>query len=258
LTSARILPMLVTLAPLACGVALGHDAWVVSQAEAVKRALDYTGLGVQPHVTVSAEATTVPADDDVPFLRLAGKPAWRVTLDNVTLAVRGRTGKVHENPTIRRLDVWLDRADGRLLKIVSPHPVGVDPPTSPSSASLEGRLEGMGQRFEGVPAEMPRINFMQGLQSITEGIGGTSMAKQVEAIYVLLRHTISEDTPYMPCRKAPCPRWIITLRYLPPTPFPGPPAPGGGRTTVYRRPFENYEHEVDPTTGKWLGATTAP
>lgn len=220
----------------------------ITEADALKRALEYTGLAVQPQVTLSAERTAVPADEDVPFLRLGGKPAWRVSLSNVRLVVRGPDGKPYENPRISRLHVWIDTTDGRLLKIESPFPGDVTPTTRRSIPERETGVEHRGERYEGLPAELPRINFMQALQSVAEGFGGTVTAKQIEGLYVLVRHLTPHETPLLPCRDTPCPRWVITLRYLPPW---GrlPPEPGA---------FEHHRHQVDPSTGKYLGGGNIP
>jgi len=114
----------------------------ISQADTIKLALQYTGLGEEKDVTVSARRENAPEDDNVPFLRLGGKPVWRVRLDNVRLTVRDPSGKTYENPTIHRLDVFLDRANGSLLKIVSPFPADVDPSTRPSLAKREQDMQG--------------------------------------------------------------------------------------------------------------------
>ncbi len=226
----------------------------ISQEQAISRALQYSGLGVQPEVTVSAEATTVPADDDVPFLRLAGKPAWRITLDNVRIVTRGPDGKAYENPYIHSLDVWLDRADGRLFKIISPPPPDVDASLKATLALREASVKSGPKRYVGLPAEMPRVNFIQMLQSRPGGTGGPTEYKQVEALYVLLRQVDVEESPSFPCRDKPCPRWITSTRYLPPTPFFGLP-PGVRQEDLAPRPFTHFRTEIDPETGKILGSS---
>ena len=239
--TALLTAMLLTIGLAPHGVQAISVVIEISQTDAVKRAFDYTGLGVQPDVTVSAEATTVPADDDVPFLRLAGKPAWRVTLDNVRIITRGPDGKAYENPNIHRLDVWLDRADGRLLKIISPLPADIGPSAQPTLAEREDWMERGPERYEGLPPEMPRIDFMRALQSAADAGGRTTAAKQIEALYVLVRHAVKQDTPYLPCRNTPCPRWMITCRYVP---------PGGPH-----RGHVGFDHDlvrIDANTGKWF------
>jgi hypothetical protein len=224
----------------------------ITQEQAIARAFEYTGLGLQPDVTTSAQATTVPADDDVPFLRLAGKPAWRVTLDNVRLLARGADGKAYVNPYIHRLDVWLDRSDGRLFKIISPDPPGVDLSLKATRAQREKGVESGPHRYVGLPAEMPGVNFVEALNCISQSIGGVTTCKQIEGLYVLLRQVDVEESPEFPCRDNPCPRWILGTRYLPPTPCfgcpPGTPLP----------PFSHFRTEIDPDTGKRLGTSESP
>ena len=114
--------------------------------------------------------------------------------------------------------------------------------------------------YDGLPIEMPRINLIQALQSVAEGLGGTTQAKQIEALYVLSRRTVSKETvpTAVPCREAPCTRWEITLRYLPPVRPIGLAGPGGKRPRITLPPFMHFRHDVDPGTGKWLRAETVP
>jgi len=175
--------------------------------------------------------------------------------------VRGPSGEPYENTTIHRLDVWLNRSDGRLLKIISAFPADMDASARPTGGQ---RGQGMNARFEGydgVPAQMPRVNFMQALQSAEEGLGGTTVAKQIESLYVLLRQTVSKRiAPVAPCRESPCPRWAITLRYLPVIRHA---PPGDYQREALPHPptgirFENIRHYIDPATGEWLGAGNVP
>jgi hypothetical protein len=234
---------------------LGTPAPAITQQQAIARAFEYTGLGVQPQVTASAELTTVPADDNVPFLRIAGKPAWRVTLDKVRLVARDEKGNVIENPTIHRLDVWLNAADGRLLKVISPFPEGMDPSTRPTLAQREDWMTRSAERYYGVPTEMPTLNFMQALESA--GPHGAAMAKQLEGLYVFYKEGVGEGETVCPAsgKPSPCPLWEITMRYLPP--FEGF-GTSGAPSQAGRRPFSHWRIHIDPSTGKWLGMGTVP
>ncbi len=245
-------------APTAYGGGLAQ----IGQVQAIGRALDYTGLGVQPEVTVSADRTTVPADDDVPFLRLAGKAAWRVTLDNVRIIIRGSDGKAYENPIIHRLDVWLDRADGRLFKIISPPPPDVDPSLRASLAQREASVKSGPERYVGLPEVLPAVKFMDTLQP-GRSVGART-AKQVEGLYVLVRDATAEEIPDVPCRQTPCARWIISTRYLPPTPYFGLP-PGVREEDLPHPAFTHSRTVIDAETGKplmtqesWQGIMAIP
>jgi len=242
---------------IACGLVLAASP-EISEADAVRLAFQYTGVGDQKDITLTASRENIAADDNVPFLRLAGRPAWRVRLDNVRIVVRGPSGETYENPLIHRLDVFLDAGNGRLLKIISPFPPDAAPATQPTLAQREKRMRY--ERYDGLPPEIPGVNFMQALQSAQEGLGGATKAKQIEALYVLFRRTVPvEIAPIAECRDAPCPRWLVTLRYLPPIDPPLLLRRLDGKPAQYRTPpFEHWQHHVDPVTGKWLGAGTVP
>lgn len=219
-----LLTWLLTVVVLLAGRPLSARAYAeIVQADAIHRALQYTGLGAQEQVVVTAERTTVPADDNVPFLQLAGKVVWRVVFKNVRIAVRVGE-KTYENPTIRELEVWLDRNTGLLYKVISPFPADESPSTRPALLQRERDVAQGPVRYDGVPTEMPGVDLMEAIQSTEdEGLGGATKAKQIEALYVVWRHTVygadpDAETlpPPLPCYETPCRRWVITYRYLPP------------------------------------------
>lgn len=235
----------------------------ISQADATERALRYTGLGDQPQIRISAEPGIVPADDNVPFLQLAGRSVWRVVMKDVRILIRDADGVAHVNPSIRELEVLLDHTDGRLLKITSPSPPDQDPARKqPASGEREESVASRLERYEGVAPELPQVTFVAALQSTQDqGIGGATQAKQIEALYVLVRRTAGpeENLPEaqdveMPCWRNPCQRWIITFRYLPPV-LPPPPSGAG---PIALPPFVHVQNEVDAITGEWVRAGSTP
>ena len=236
--------------------------------DAIKLALEITGLVGKEVVTAAARLETLSAADDVPFLRLAGRTVWRVKLEDVEIIVRGPAhgneyelpwhrepeGKTYKNESINELDVLLDKATGKLVKIISPLPEDIDPATQASLAEQEEWMQDHRESYEDLADEPPSITFLEALQAAAEGLGGVPEARQIEAVCVSYRRVSSQASLAYgspgPCHDAACPRWFVTLRYLPPI--------GIQRPGHVPAPFVHCRHEIDSSTGEWLSAGNVP
>lgn len=130
----------------------------------------------------------------------------------------------------------------------------MDPSLRATLARREESVKRGPERYVGLPAEMPRVNFAQALQSLAGGIERPALCKQVDGLYVLLRQVDVPESPAFSCRDKPCPPWIISTRYLPPTPYLGLP-PGVRAEDLPLPPFSHFRTEIDPDTGKPLGTS---
>lgn len=257
-------PLGVGLAVLLGGMVLFCNGIVQAQgldkAQAIQKALALTGLADEKQIETSAVEEVLSEADQPPFLKLTGHPIWRVSLANIKIIVRDPAtpgefqkpwhredgGAIREHESIHSLDVLIDKATGKLIRIRSPLVSGY-----PSKRSDEEDLKASRRRYVGLPDEAPKVNLLEALQATYEGWGNIREAKQIKAVYVLYQTEIAP-----PCRDAPCPIWAIIFTGVSPIKC-GPPAPPpNGEPIPYVPPaYLTMRHLVNAVTGDWMGAS---
>jgi len=252
---------------LFCGSVLccsSAQAQGLDNAQAIQKALTVTGLAGMEQVQIAAKQENLQEADKLPFLNMAGDCLWRVSLLDIKPIVRkpakgkewGRPwyredgGAPVELEQVHSLDVLINKASGKIIKVSSPFVSGY-----PSKFSDEESLRAEGKQYVGLPDVPPKISLMEALQATFEGLGDTPAAKQIEASYVLY----TTDIPSSSCHDSPCPVWAIILKGVPPLMWSiTPVAPGEDGKPAGPPPYLNMRHLVNAVTGEWMGASSIP
>ena len=213
-----------------------------------------TGFSKLPGITKSFEKVDV-NDDNTPFLhkQINGrKGVWRVRIGNVRLKLRSGVPGFKDR-YVRNFELLIDPNTGDLLRITSRFD-GNDPnmlPEPPAAYAEKQFLSGE-EVYHGFPAQAPKINFLEALNSVgSNGIGSPFLAKEIYAVYVM--HS-EKGRPHRAV-------WAITLRGIPYRPLTGKPlslidVPDEQVVPVWKR--NKMRNIVDATTGKVLFATSSP
>lgn len=217
----------------------------INKEDAILAAFRFTQLNRLPGVTVSGREIIV-SEDTTPFLAnsINGRRAWLVEVDHVTLRLPSADTKVNDH-FVRTFHITIDANSGQLLRVKSsgePKTTTLRPEAGASSA--EAQIKSSGERYEGIPDVEPKISLLQALDNIFTGGGGSPfLAQEINASYIF------ESKGQSPLRRV----WVITLRGLPPFPFPGPP---GGQVPDWQR--NHFRNVVDADSGTLLFCTTVP
>lgn len=207
---------------------------------AIDRAKAYLGFNDALMRSPSADQGNY-EQNTVPFVsaRFRGKTIWKVTLPNIVPSDLDSEQRGYD-PTPFTFVASIDAQTGELISVdaTKPHQ---DPDVlpEPSIAAAESDLHSVGERYEGIPTELPKVP----LQRVIQNLGNISFAKELHAVYVL--HSIH--------KKETKPVWAITLRGLPPI------RPKGGDPDAVPTWQRNHlRYVVDSTTGEVLFITNLP
>jgi len=184
----------------------------------------------------------MPEKDETPFLnnQIAGQNVWRVTIENVSLELA--SAPQLSDRFARTLDVIIDPANGRVLKIETRWPASVPEMASPAAAddAADQMRRSGNEVYHAFPDEEPQITFMQALDVIYRASGTNALvAKQVTGQYVL----------WSKMGALPRKVWAITIRGVLPRKAP----PSAPRDATYQ-----YREIVDAITGEWIGGSNIP
>jgi hypothetical protein len=217
---------------------------IATESAAIERANRLTGLN---QLTASAAARRIViSSSNLPFLagEVVGQPAWQVdfgkTALRLKLALRG-----FQDSYQREFRVILLERGGQLVGVSSRYE-GEDPDMRepPSAESAQRQLQGGSEVYTGLPADDPKIVFLDALNVVlTKGSGSPFLAKVIEGVYVM---DSSRGSPARPV-------WAITLRGLPPFSAHGP---GADSVPVWQR--NHMRNVLDAMTGQLLFATNTP
>lgn len=194
-------------------------------------------VGFTETAAFSAESRLVKlSDDNTPFLKkeFIGRPIWDVVLTDWSVALKSDPDA--RDRYRRTLDVYLDPANGKTLKVVSRWPEGAPPMRPmPGAEEAEAKFRGKGQEFHGFPADSPPISFVEALDTVQrEGFGDVLEASQIMANCVLWSNMGREPRPV----------WVVTLWGIPPVRTPTSNAP-----VEARRCFTTV---IDARTGQFI------
>jgi len=203
-----------------------------STAEAIARANSLTGLERLSGKPIAIAVKV--AEDVTPFLgqRNVGKPAWRLEYPAAA-------------PYQSKFVVLLDAVTGHLLSITAMVDEGRrDSDNMPLYDEATRILRSQDEVYEGYPAQDPKVDFLNALESIAQGgFGSPGRARMIHAVYVLdsQRGATSRGV------------WAITLRGLPPIAAHGPDP-----KSVPKARRTHMRNLVDAATGKVLQAVNSP
>ena len=184
--------------------------------------------------------------DNTPFLsgRVVGRSLWRVTVEECVLDLPSVPS--HVTVPARTYDVYLNPADGAVVKIMSRWPTG-EPITvrEPDAEQGTEELRKCTETYHEFGITPPAVTLQRALDIVVQrGFGDPVSAKQIVARYVVW----SEPGFY----KGTTPRaiWAITFQGIPQL----KPPPPGGRFDL----LNHLRHLIDAQTGEWLSASTSP
>lgn len=212
--------------------------------QAIERAIKLTGLGQLTREPPVARRAKIERSN-TPFLwrALIGREVWHVDFDKVSLRLK-TAAPGFKDPYERHFTVVLDADTAQCLNISSS--AGVPDPDmlpEPPADAAEAQLRGEQEIYHSIPAEEPKITFLEALENIlAKGIGSPFLAKEIDGLYVMESKLGSELRP----------AWIITMRGLPPRPV--------HRAGVYVPEWQrNHMRDVvDARSGTVLFATNSP
>ena len=250
-----ILFVLLTGGALVSGEECRPDLSKQNEVEAYVGAL--TGFDRLEGVTKSLKRVDI-NDVNTPFLHReisSRKNVWRVEMKNVRLKLKGAEPQFKDK-YVRTFAVFVDPNTGHLLKITSKFD-GHDPnmlPEPPAEVAEQQITTFLGESYLGFPNEPPKVNFLDALGA---GLAGNPLlAKEIEALYVM--HS-RKGLEFFGITPEPRPRWVITLRGLPPR--EGTRVHAQGLEAATEEPAWGQNHSrniVDAATGKCLMGSNIP
>jgi hypothetical protein len=217
---------------------------ITTDSEAIQSANRLTGLN---QLTQSATAQRIViSSSNLPFLskEVIGRPAWQVAYGKTSLKLKSAVPGFQDQ-YVREFSVVLLERGGQLVSVSSRYE-GEDPNMrEPASAeSAQRQMQDESEVYTGLPADDPRINFLDALDVVlTKGSGSPFLAKAIEAVYVMDSISGSPSQPV----------WALTLRGLPPLTAHGP---AGDSVPVWQR--NHMRNVLDAMTGKMLFSTNTP
>lgn len=181
---------------------------ITSSAEAIDRALDYTGIDrfIQGKAQNPDELarSVVLHDSTTPFLsgQITCRPTWEVTFQNVYLNWRGdeTDTAVYQAKT---LVLYLDSATGQFIKLDYVDQ-GIDRDTLAwcSAEEAADQIGRMGESYSGLPTMVPKLDLAEVMASFLPA--SPEAANRCEVLYV------NHQMPDGVTRAA----WVITLHWL--------------------------------------------
>jgi hypothetical protein len=223
---------------------------ITSTEQAVERALAYGGFeGHVPYTRLAEDKvqTIQLSDSTTPFLSrfASGESVWRVQFDDVRLGHGDDNGKTYG------FTVFVDSASGALLKIEGLF-AEFDSTITPIilAADAERQIEGDGERYLGIPSEIPLYGFLSAVKACPYSMSGArrlvAQFVQHSQGYMAMSDSTIRFTEMTPC-------WVIALEGIPPI------EPIGGSADwlpIYAR--NRIRQVVNATTGKIRSSSTRP
>jgi hypothetical protein len=212
----------------------------LTSAEALTIALERTGLG--PLGKVHDPVLVVAHDLHVPFIgeKYEGRTVWEVCFEDVCLKLPSQTEECKEQHT-RKFRVRLDADTGQVIVITSVLSESrLQDPEAPPDWYAEEQLWEDGERYLGLPKEVPPISFLEATDGILRGrYANPFSAKEIHAVCVLMQIREGDVRP----------GWAITLNGI-------LVAFHGGYVPESQR--DHLRIIVDAQTGKAVMGTTCP
>jgi len=225
-------------------IATGEVRAIKTPEEATNRALNYLGFqkmdGFTRERNFDRASIVNITDDKTPFLhdKINNRDIWRVTFKDITLLpYRGYPDSV-DYP--RTFDVYIDPADGTLLKIESLYAGNnIDFAPEPSIEWAESQMQGTMFVFQGfVSPDSNYVSFYDILNSL-----GPPNFKQLKALLINTGRNI--NFPYAV--------WYVIYRGIPPY------LPKGKAADLSKKEAYNYRSYIyDAKTGQLSAMTNQP